>query len=308
MKKIYFFTSVFYSIFSFGQISLISSGVAYLQDFDIMGNTKVFPAGWSAIRASGSGTVGQSLTLAVTDGNSSSGGVYNVGTAGNPDRALGTMASGSTIPALGAQFINNTGSDITSITISFTEEQWKTGSNTAIEVVAFSYSTDADRLDSGSWTPVTDLDMVEILTSDNNNTPVDGNLAVNRVNKSHTISGLNIPNGGNLFIKWVDKNEPGSDGLYAVDDFSLTPNTSILGVTDVRKSKIKFIKNTFVQHEIIFETEVKMVKIYNHLGQIIKESALPINMKFNISELPKGNYIVTAIVNNTQVFQKIVKD
>ncbi len=202
MKKIYSLAVVIFSTAAFGQISLTSIGTAYTQNFDSMGATTVYPTGWSAIRASGSGTVGQALTLTVNDGTSNTGAIFNVGaTASSTDRALGTLASGATVPAFGAQFTNNTGSPITSVAISFNEEQWRTGSNSVVETVAFSYSTDATSISTGTWIPVTNLDLVEILTSDNTNSPLNGNLSANRSAKSFTIAGLNIANGGTFYIK-----------------------------------------------------------------------------------------------------------
>lgn len=310
MKKIYSLAVVLFSAAAFGQISLTSVGAAYTQNFDSMGATTVYPTGWNAIRASGSGTVGQALTLTVNDGTSNTGAVFNVGSAvSSTDRAIGTLASGATVPAFGAQFTNNTGAPITSVAISFNEEQWRTGGDSVVETVAFSYSTNATSISTGTWVPVTDLDLVEILTSDNTNSSVNGNLPVNRLSKSFTIAGLNIANGGTLYIKWTDKNEAGSDGMYAIDDFSLTPLSGTLAVTDLSKARRSFIKNTFVKNnEITFGAEVKDVKVYNMAGQIVKKGSVKENESLNIAELQKGSYIVTGRVNNQPVSEKILKD
>lgn len=309
MKKIYSLAVVLMSSVAFSQISLTTSGVAYSQNFDGMGTTTVLPSGWSALRSSGSGTVGQALSPIVNDGTSNTGAVFNVGSVGSSDRALGTIASGSTVPAFGAQFTNNTGAAVTSLVISFNEEQWRTGSNSVVETIAFSYSTDATALDNGTWIPVTNLDMMEILTSDNTNTAVDGNLPANRAAKSFTITGLNIANGGSVFIKWVDTNETGSDGMFAVDDFSLTPNGGTLAVSDLSKTKGNFIKNTFVKNEeITFGAQAQDVKVYNMYGQVVKTASVKENESLNVAELQKGNYIVTGTVNNKPVSQKILKD
>jgi len=309
MKKIYSLAVVLISAVAFGQISLTSMGTAYTQNFDGMGSTTTYPTGWSAIRASGTGTAGQSLALVVNDGTSNTGAVFNVGTSSSTDRALGTLASGATVPAFGAQFTNNTGSTITSLVISFNEEQWRTGSNSVVETVPFAFSTNATGLDTGTWTPITNLDLVEILTSDNTNSAVDGNLAANRAAKSFTISGLNIANGTSFFIRWSDNNETGSDGMYAVDDFSLTPSSGTLAVADLSKIKGNFIKNTFVKNEeITFGAQAKDVKVYNMFGQVVKTASVKENESLNIAELQKGNYIVTGTVNNQPVSQKILKD
>ncbi|WP_294321453.1 T9SS type A sorting domain-containing protein [uncultured Chryseobacterium sp.] len=309
MKKIYSLAVVLISAAAFGQISLTSMGTAYTQNFDGMGSTTTYPTGWNGIRASGTGTVGQSLALVVNDGTSNTGAVFNVGTSGSTDRALGTLASGATVPAFGAQFTNNTGSTITSLVISFTEEQWRTGSNAIVETVPFAYSTNATGLDSGTWTPITNLDLVEILTSDNTNSAVDGNLAANRAAKLFTITGLSIANGTSFFIRWSDNNETGSDGMYAVDDFSLIPSSATLAVSDLSATKGSFIRNSFVKNnEITFGAEAKDVKVYTMSGQLVKTVSVKENEAVSVAELAKGNYIVTGTVNNKPVSQKILKD
>ncbi|WBV61740.1 T9SS type A sorting domain-containing protein [Chryseobacterium camelliae] len=309
MRKIYSLAVILMSSLVFAQVSLTSTSVAYTQNFDGMAATTVLPTGWNAIRASGSGTVGQALTPVVNDGTSNTGAVFNVGTANAADRALGTIASGSTVPAFGAQFVNNTGAAITSVNISFNHEQWRTGSNAVVETVTFFYSTDATALDNGTWIPVTNLDLVEILTSNNANIAVDGNLTANKAAKSNIISGLNIANGGSLFIKWVDANETGSDGMYAVDDFSLMPSAGSLAVSDFGKTKSLFVKNTFVKNnEIVFGANAKDVKVFNMFGQVVKTASVKADGTLNVADLAKGNYIVTGTVNNEAVSQKILKD
>ncbi|MCU7615254.1 lamin tail domain-containing protein [Chryseobacterium sp. GMJ5] len=99
-----------------------------------------------------------------------------------------------------------------------------------------------------------------------------------------------------------------------VNDFAAgapTPQATgtVLAVSDLNKSKSSFIKNTFVKNEeIIFGSDVKEVKVYNMFGQIVKSAAVKGNASLNVAELPKGNYIVTGMVNNQPVSQKILKD
>ncbi len=55
--------------------------LTYNETFDGMGPTgTTYLNGWTAIRYSGSGAIGEVLVMAVTDGASNSGGIYNVGT------------------------------------------------------------------------------------------------------------------------------------------------------------------------------------------------------------------------------------
>ena len=82
----------------------------------------------------------------VGTGSSNAGGAYSFGAASSIDRALGSLGSGTVTPIqYGAQFTNNTGSVITSLTISYTGEMWRRGTATATagEGLTFAYSTDA---------------------------------------------------------------------------------------------------------------------------------------------------------------------
>lgn len=91
-----------------------------------------------------------------------------------------------------------------------------------------------------------------------------------------------------------------------------TPQNSTSGtlaVSDVKNVKGSFVKNTFVKNsEITFGANAKDVKVYNMFGQVVKTASVKENGTLNVSELAKGNYIVTGTVNNEPVSQKILKD
>ncbi|MFN2438799.1 MAG: hypothetical protein ABR503_06330, partial [Chitinophagaceae bacterium] len=94
-------------------------------------------------------------------GSSNSGDTYSFGTAGNGERAFGGLQTGNLIPTLGALFTNNSGNNITSLTISYMGEQWRLGSNTAGRLpdrLDFQYSLNATNLTNGLWTDVDALD------------------------------------------------------------------------------------------------------------------------------------------------------
>lgn len=206
---------------TFAQVSLTTPNGTYNQNFDGMGTSgTTLPAGWVAIRYAGIGTVNQSLSPVVSDGSLNSGAVYNVGETGAADRALGTLASGSTVPAFGASFVNNTGSVLGSLSFSGFSEQWRTGSNSSQnEVVVFEYSTDVTALSTGTWTQLESptLHLQEILTSSTTPGPVDGN--TNHIAISGTINALNLAQSSTVWIRWRDFDNTAPDGLYALDDF-----------------------------------------------------------------------------------------
>lgn len=91
------------------------------------------------------------------------------------------------------------------------------------------------------------------------------------------------------------------------DDFSLTTGTLAIG--EVTGSKHRLVKNTFVKDNgITFGAQAKDVKVYNLFGQVVKTASVKENETLNVSELQKGNYIVTGMINNEPVSQKILID
>jgi|GEM_PF-941513 len=213
----------------FSQAYTFTAGnLTYNENFDAMGPTgTTYLPGWTGVRFAGTGAIGQTLTLIVSDGSGSnlSGGVYNAGTTDATDRAMGTLGSGSTIPRFGAYFLNNTGSPITQIDFTGVMEQWRTGSNAVVEDVAFNYSIDATDLMTGTWQPLTSMDLIEVQTGSTTAAAIDGNLPENQAAINGTITGLTWAPGAVLWISWTDANDAGSDGIYAIDNFHMTVTT-----------------------------------------------------------------------------------
>lgn len=300
MKKIYSFSLIVLACLSYAQVSLTTLNTVYTQDFDVMASTTTYPTNWLG-----------TTTLAVSNGSTTAGGVQNLGTTSASDRALGSVASNSVpSPTYGVSFTNNTGQTIDVLDISYTKEQWRTGqSATANETVSFFYSTDATNLSTGTWTNVSALNMTEILTTTTSGAAVDGNAVANRASVSSSITGLNISAGSTFWIRWVDDNAANADAVLAVDDLSLTPKNSTLSVNDISKTKNIFLKNTFVDNVLSFQTKgTAIVKLYNVSGQLVKSATVSAtNSNLDVASLPKGNYVVTAELNGEKFSQKIIK-
>jgi hypothetical protein len=293
MKKLYILSIVLLTSLSFGQtpISLIGVNVPYTEDFSGMGASSTdFLPGWTAINVN----TGLSLTMGVTNGNTSAGNAYNVGAIGDEERAFGTLADASVTPALGAVFQNNTGSVVSKISIQTRMEQWKqSGNNSVNETVAFYYSFDATSLTTGTWTPVTALNLNEKLTTVNTNLPVNGNLAANYTNMSNIISGLNWANGTNLWIKWVDTNDAGANGLYAIENFIISVN-QVLGVKQNTIAGLNMYPNPVANGTLFITSksnEAKSVLVYDLLGKQVLNTKTS-NNAVNVSSLKGGSYIV----------------
>lgn len=231
--------------FLFGAMSMVNAqvahtftgaGLSYNQNFDGMSATgTAYPMGWTGQRYAGSGVNGELLNPIVTNGAAFSGAVYNVGTTDSADRALATLASGSTAPAMGAAFVNGTGSTITGFSIAGFMEQWRSGSSATInEVITFEYALNATDVISptATWVAVPALDLNEILTTTTSAAEVDGNNPANRAAISGSFS-LNWAAGDTLWVRWYDFNDGGSDGMYALDDMVFTASTGAATTTSI---------------------------------------------------------------------------
>lgn len=204
-----------------------ASQLEYNENFDGMGAAgTAYVTGWTAIRSAGTGAAGATLSMAANDGSANSGNAYNAGASGSSERAFGTLASGSTVPALGASFVNGTGAVITSVQLDGMNEQWRSGSNSSQnEICKFEYSLDATDLATGTWTAVTDFDLAEVQITSTTAAALDGNQSANKRGISASINGLVWAPGTTLWIRWTDVDNTGSDGMHCIDDFSMAVST-----------------------------------------------------------------------------------
>ena len=307
MKKIYILSLLLACSLSFGQISITAINTPYNENFDGMNATgTTFLPNWTALRSSGTGTALQTLTMAVTDGTANSGNIYNTGTTASQERSFGTISSGSTIPAFGASFINNVGSTVSSVDISSVVEQWRTGDNIINEIVVFAYSLDATSLSTGTWTPITALNLNEILTTSILAASVDGNLPANKSNISSSISGLTWANGTTMWIRWTDINDAGADSLLSIDNFSFKA-TATLSTKENQISGLAIYPNpakTFLN--ITSDSfEAKTVQIYNVLGKVVLTANVT-NAPINVANLAKGVYVVKVTEADKTATRKLV--
>jgi methionine-rich copper-binding protein CopC len=201
------------------QVSITSTSSPYTQNFNTLrataGTSTTLPTGWRLLET---GT-NANTSYTVDAGSSTTGDTYSYGTGSNTDRAFGTLLSGSLSPTIGVQLRNSTGQTITSITISYTGEQWRCGTTGRTDQLDFQYSLNATALSGGTWTDVNTLDFVSPSTSTTG--AKDGNAAANRTVKTATITGLNITNNALFWLRWTDADASGSDDGLAIDDISI---------------------------------------------------------------------------------------
>ena len=200
---------------------------SYFQDFNLLANTgtanpwvdNVTIAGWYSTR----------LTYNASDGSSNAGALYSFGSTASTDRALGSVGSGSTGTVFyGARFKNNTGTAITSLKISYRGEQWRNGGNASAQTVNFAYQSSASALTSltaGTWTNVSNLNFTSPVVGASAAT-LNGNLTTNSTIISFAITGLNIPAGNELMLRWEDIDHSGNDHGLGIDSLTVEANPS----------------------------------------------------------------------------------
>lgn len=216
-------------VLGWGQQSL--TGTAVTQDFNTLtsgawaDNTTL--NGWYARTDATS-----SITSYIANTGTGTGALSAFGVAGTntlSDRALGyaptntfTGTAGTGKGYIGWRLVNNTGTSITSFTVSYNGEQWRRDATTG-QSLTFDYQTGTTvtSLTSGTYTAVSGL----TFNSPTNTTAgaVDGNAAANRTALNATITlGAALPNGSEIMLRWVDLNDSGTDHLLAVDDVSVS--------------------------------------------------------------------------------------
>jgi len=206
---------------------------SYSQDFNSLASSGTgllssLPAGWNVgfnvnptTFAIGSST---KTNYVAGTGSSNTGDFYSFGVAGNSERALGSVASGNAQMGSVAQyfcFTNNSGATVTSLRVAYRGEQWRNGGVTAAQKLEFAYSVNGGT----NFTAFTALDFTSpVATATAGN--IDGN--TNFISLNQTITGLNVPNGTTIALRWFDRDDAGSDHGLAVDDVTITLNPSAL--------------------------------------------------------------------------------
>lgn len=193
----------------------------YSQNFDTLTSSGNWVddstiAGWYANRT----------TYTAGTGSSNTGALYSFGT--TPERSLGSVASGGTNTVLwGVRFVNNTAETISSLNISYTGEQWRTGGSTSVaQALDFQYQISAPSLTGGTWVDFNSLDFNSISFATPTAGALNGNDAANRTSLSATLTNLNLAPGEEIWLRWSDVDNAGSDNGLGIDDLLVTTNVA----------------------------------------------------------------------------------
>jgi hypothetical protein len=226
------------------------TGLPYSQDFNSLASTgldlpftdETTLPGWTAYSGDTgyTGTGAFAFTLgtanAIADaydtdpGGSGTGELYSYGSVGAPDRALGSLASGTPDEFFHVLHVtNDTGVPGAGFTLRYTGEQWRRGGiNTPQrpESLLFYFRVGGTAFDAtGTWSEVTTLHFTSpnAAPADTGALMLDGNTGGNRTTLADTIA-ASFPAGEHLWFAWVDPDNTGTDHGLAIDDIELTLN------------------------------------------------------------------------------------
>lgn len=231
----------------FAQQSLTAINTSYTVDFNAMGSnaTASLPTGfkigsdWSTGATSTTYAAGTTGTGAITS--NSAGGNYNWAdgiTSSSTDRALGFLSSGSvTLPrSIIYAFTNNTGQTVTSLTVSWTYEKYRSGSNP----YAWTFFHGSNGAAVNTSNSSGDL----AYTADASNTIIFNPPSASA--KAFTIAGLTIANGASYYLRWTYSGSNGNtngQGL-AIDNFSIALNRPVCTTPSVQPLSLQFTSPT----------------------------------------------------------------
>jgi endonuclease/exonuclease/phosphatase family metal-dependent hydrolase len=215
---------------------LMSSGT-YSQNFDSLANSG--SPGWTDNSTLPGWYISKSVApnnvtgYTPGTGSSGTGAIYSFGASGSTERALGSVASGTPGNfAYGVRFTNDTGSAQSNIMVSYTGEQWRNGGNVNAQKLAFSYLvsnspiTNSDAVNANIWTTFTGLDFTTPTTGATASA-LDGNNPANeQVFTNVVLSGVVVPAGQEIFLRWFDTNDVGNDHAVALDNLTVSFSAS----------------------------------------------------------------------------------
>jgi len=216
--------------FGLTQVNMSSTG-NYSQDFDDLINSS--SSTWtdnSTISNWYSQRTGTGTSIVANDGGANGGNLYSYGTGTSSDRALGTVGSGNSTAgsfAHGVLLRNTSGTTITSITVSYTLEQWRYGGTAATQSISFYYRTSASSFTSlnpnnnSAWTSVAALNLSSPITTGSARS-LDGNSSANQASAaSVSLTGLSLANNSYIMLKWEDPDHSGNDHGLSIDDVTV---------------------------------------------------------------------------------------
>lgn len=239
MKYKLLFLAVLFSAVSWGQSSIAAVATNYTQDFNGLASSggpftwtdNSTLAGWYAKTDLTASPV--PTTYAINTGSSTSGALCSFGVAGTnaiTERGFGIVAANGFVGTAngvrsgyyGWRLKNNTGTTLTSVTVTWTGEQWRKNGTATPQSLILAYQTSASAitdLTAGSWTAAGSTFTSPILTTTAIN--IDGNAPANRTAGITVTIAVSLPAGSEIMLRWADLNDGGNEHIMGIDDVTV---------------------------------------------------------------------------------------
>ncbi|MCE9619583.1 MAG: hypothetical protein K8R92_06715 [Planctomycetes bacterium] len=180
---------------------------------------------WQAARIAG--TLTTPVNLMVDSGASNSGAIFSYGATSSGNRSLGSLASGSTVPAFGAAITNTSGAILHVVTINFESQQWRSSSNSSATVLGvvntlqFAYGLSTSGITSSNFLSsalMTNDPFGDVIGGSPSGTTT-ANVGLVQLGPTYmTLSGINWNPGDTFYFRWQDTNDVANDAGLAIDD------------------------------------------------------------------------------------------
>lgn len=211
---------------TFDTLATSGTGVGWTNDGTL--------SGWSLFRQPAPGTAVATYEAGTGSGNA--GAFYSFGAAAAADRALGGVGSGGTYfgsPSTGAiagwiafAATNATAATIDEVAVGFDGEQWRNGGNTTAQTMVMEYGFGDSFTAVSTWSAAGTAFNWSSVVNTATGAAVDGNAAGRVAGVGGTLGGLGWAAGTTLWLRWVERNDAGSDHGLAIDNFSLSAGSS----------------------------------------------------------------------------------
>lgn len=200
-------------------------------------------AGWSFSNYGGSGSVTEFRAQNGSLGSSAGRGVISFGQTGDSDRALGTLATSNQISRFGFILQNNTGTVLTSFSLSFDGEMWRSGGVGLTNHLTFAYAvtSSAAGINASGFTDVSSLAYAATSFAPNE-AAVNGN--ENHAFLGDTVSGFVWVPGDYLILRWSGEDLSGQDNGLAIDNmsFDAVPEPTAWAMLGVASAAVVFLR------------------------------------------------------------------
>ena len=128
------------------------------------------------------------------------------------------------------RFTNNTAAMLTNLTVSYTGEQWRSGSTATPQTLAFAYQiSNTPITNTYSATGWTNFSALNFITPNlfGFASALDGNASTNRTVFSNIVlAGVTVAPGQEIFLRWLDVDDTGFDNAVAIDDLIVSFGTN----------------------------------------------------------------------------------